>query len=901
MTGLNWVLPDADILNGKTVRYLENLKGDMIVGDRPATVLETILIWSESRPEWQRDALRHIVAEGMPGEDGLGKLMDLCKKEHGDDTIATDPEPLAKIHLPVAPGDGETVNISSIQKVVGVNQLAPNQTLKFNVSGLTIIYGPNGSGKSGYSRVLKKACRARHAGEIMPDAFSPSANGKASADLSVVRAGGAPILVNWEDDGSPPAALSAITVFDRDSASVHVQKKNEVWFRPFGLDIPDDLAGVCQHLKEKLTKEKEALERLRDPVFGNPTWSKRSSIGKTLSALTIDTDLKPLVPERAFSEEDESRLAKLRADLVQDGTVAATAQQQHATRLSQLVTYLGQIETACSDSALESLFDLKSVALAARKAADTAATKAFSGLALEGVGEGTWKVLWDSARRYSATVGEKGVGFPPEEGDACVVCHQTIEAESAVRMKGFEAFIKDDTEASVVTAEEALERAVKVLVAVEIHVKKISQAWEFLKTDERMISRNVLSFIARARLRQCQALARITEGHETELTTLPASPIGAVEVVERSTRSYAASLAGIVGGEGHERLLDERAELEDLAQADSLIKIAETEVGRLAEVKRLDACIADTATTAITRLGNKIADDLITPRMRDRFTEEIVALAGSRVRVEIVRSGGKFGSPQYEVRLYANPKAKVHSVLSEGEQTCVALAAYLTELANATHQSALVFDDPVTSLDHKWRNKVAQRLVKEAHSRQIIVFTHDLILVNDMYQMAQDQSISFGLAHLSRGSVGVGIVNDGMPWRASRVQDRIDKLEKEARAAAKLYDAHDDEAYRSEVHGIYDRLRAAWERALEDIVFQGVILRHRDYINTKRLGRVTAFEKSDVETFDRGFKKCCDFVEAHDASRGRDSDPPEPLEVFLDIEALKVWSTNLRLKMNAVK
>ena len=63
-----------------------------------------------------------------------------------------------------------------------------------------------------------------------------------------------------------------------------------------------------------------------------------------------------------------------------------------------------------------------------------------------------------------------------------------------------------------------------------------------------------------------------------------------------------------------------------------------------------------TATTAITRLGNEIADNLITPRMRDRFQQEIVALAGNRVRVEVVRSGGKFGSPQYEVKLYANPK-----------------------------------------------------------------------------------------------------------------------------------------------------------------------------------------------------------------------------------------------------
>src|SRR5207247_1965538 len=73
----------------------------------------------------------------------------------------------------------------------------------------------------------------------------------------------------------------------------------------------------------------------------------------------------------------------------------------------------------------------------------------------------------------------------------------------------------------------------------------------------------------------------------------------------------------------------------------------------------------------------------------------------------------------------------------DGEKTCVALAAFLTELATATHRSALVFDDPVTSLDHRWRPQVARRLVEEATSRQIIVFTHDLIFVNDLVDLAE--------------------------------------------------------------------------------------------------------------------------------------------------------------------
>src|SRR3546814_6616883 len=65
-------------------------------------------------------------------------------------------------------------------------------------------------------------------------------------------------------------------------------------------------------------------------------------------------------------------------------------------------------------------------------------------------------------------------------------------------------------------------------------------------------------------------------------------------------------------------------------------------------IQFLTECAGDTATNTITKTGNDIADTVITPRLRDRFQEEIVRLAASKVRVEIVRSGGKYGSPQYQ-------------------------------------------------------------------------------------------------------------------------------------------------------------------------------------------------------------------------------------------------------------
>src|SRR3546814_15422586 len=64
-----------------------------------------------------------------------------------------------------------------------------------------------------------------------------------------------------------------------------------------------------------------------------------------------------------------------------------------------------------------------------------------------GVGGEAWRVLWDSARRYSTEIAYPGQPFPPSAEDAhCMLCQQPLEAEARARMARFEDFIQKDTE-----------------------------------------------------------------------------------------------------------------------------------------------------------------------------------------------------------------------------------------------------------------------------------------------------------------------------------------------------------------------------------------------------------------------------------------------------------------------
>ena len=869
--------------------------------DAQMTVLEAVLDWSIDRPAWQRDALRRIVAKGRLDQNDFKELVELCKQgceaKEGD----LKPAPLERANLPANPGHEAAVSLNAISDVAGVNNLAFGQTLSFEPNGITVIYGDNGAGKSGYARILKRACRARHPGQIESNVYDDQGPKQATAGLTFSIGGVPQPVERWYDSDQPHRVLSAVSVFDSECASVHIREKNEVAFRPFGLDVPDELANACQIVKEALADEQKVLAKTRNPVFVTPTWKPTTTVGKALSELQPDTDPKVLEALATLAPEEAARLDRLRDDLAKNPAKAAAEQTLKADNIKRLIGTVNAIAERTADRALSAVAIAVRDARAKRGAARLAADKGFAGELLAGVGSEPWRSLWESAKRYSTELAYPGRPFPPaEEGMHCVLCMQPLEAEARERMARFEEFIQKDTELQAQRAEQAAAIARKSVADLPVNTRQLRPFFDELGIHNTELQRRTRRFIASTRLRRYVLMTVLDTGQDLQPPPPAPCPVADLAQLEATVRSYAAELRLSAGADERKKLEAELAELSDRSLLASLIPTVTEEIRRLRTIRFLGECAADTTTNAITKLGNDIADRVITPKLRDRFQEEIIKLAAEKVRVEIVRSGGKYGSPQYQVRLFAKPDAKVQQILSEGEKTCVALAAFMTELATATHSSTLVFDDPVSSLDHRWRRQVAKRLVEESRGRQIIVFTHDLVFVNDLYDIATEKKRPVRMTTVSRGAEGAGIVADGLPWKAQSVEARIDKLEKAVRDAKKLHDNNQEDDYQPEIARIYNAIRASWERALEDIAFSRVVQRHRDYINTKDLKKVSVLTVADCESFNTGFKKCCDVVDAHDPSSGRNAVAPPPTEILQDIQALKDWIISLRDRQKKV-
>ena len=794
------------------------------------------------------------------------------------------------------------MSLASITDVKDVNNLAPDQELQMEPRGLSIIYGDNGTGKSGYVRILKSACGARHMGAIEPNAYrnQPSPP-QASASISYATDGQQQRPVQWTVDKPPHPVISAVRVFDTDCATVHIEQKNEVVFLPFGLVIPDELARACQFVQEELESEIQRLRRTRNAVFRNPPWRSNTQVGKALGALRHDTKIREIKSLGTLSGDEIEWISDLRRDLAQDPAKAAREHSVRANSIRDLAEAVRRMESKTSDTALSAVLSAGRTARKKKEAARLAANRAFSGEPLPGVGGEVWRELWEAARSYSTKTAYREKNFPAvAEGDLCVLCQQALNPKARKRMARFEEFIKMETDRKAQSAARTARDMQSRLSAEAIATGPWKANLQALDLQDPAVAKATSRFIKTARLRREALLEALGGNEDPQLPALPPSPLKRLDRLEAKARKQASALQTAARDPKRVGMQAELAELTDRKHLGGMIQTVKDELRRLKEIHFMEKCLADTKTNAITILGNTIADQVVTSKMHNNFEREIGELAGEKLRVELVRSGGRYGSPRYQVRLAGNPSAQVKSILSEGERTCVALAAFLTDSATAPHWSGFVFDDPVSSLDHRWRKKVAERLVQEAKNRQIVVFTHDLVFVNDLCDLATQDHQETNLLSLRRGSAGAGIVEPGLPWKGQRVRDRIDKLEKRARKAKKIYDADDEQEYERKATRIYSDLRTTWERALVDVAFFRVVQRHRDYIDTKHIKKATVVTETDCDTFNVGFKKCCDIVDAHDPSRTRNAGVPPPSELLKDIKLLRDWEEGIRTKQKDV-
>ncbi len=863
-----------------------------------ASVYREILAWSQGQPMWQRDALRRLVRDADLGDSDVQQLVQICLDAHGIHAGSPNrPVPLSEDHLPSGPISAPTVCLHAIADVMNVNALAPGQTVEFSPEGLTIIYGSNGSGKSGYARILGQCCRARAQDvEVLGNVFSEAADGEQSAAIRYQVGPADPQEMTWRPDESAPAELAAISVFDKQSAGVYVDKDNDLAFRPMGLDLLDRLAQTCLLLKAELEDRIRKLQGQRPAALVQPPVAPTTKVGRLVSGLAAPGS-ESLAEELAqLSEAEVKRLGELASVLKDDPGKEAARLRTLAKRLERIREALLDIGGSLSTEVAVRLRRLQSDAAARRAAAVLAAEEAFGPDSLADVGCDAWRALWDAAREYSQRHAYPDRAFPVLDGSArCVLCQQVLGDEGTQRLIRFDDYVRGETQRLAEGAEVALREAVGRVQALGVDGSGIADALEDLSALSQEAAGRVAAFMASAQRRQAAVVDACSDGSWDGVADLAPSPLADLESVLSGMRDTASQLESAARDEERAKLVTEQRELADRQWLSGALEDVAAEICRLRLEGRLNRALGDTDTTAVTRKASDLARSVVTSGLCEAFRTELKGLGAPAMELDVVPSGGKRGVLYHRLRLTDAAGTPVANVASEGEYRCIALAAFLAELATAPDRSGIVLDDPVCSLDHVRRRRVAERLAREAEARQVVIFTHDIAFLSQLRRAPRAASVECRVQTVeSVPARGHGVCDCRVPWEGANVKERLSALRRMAQDASALYTktGRDGGAYVAAAESAYLLLRRTWERAVEEVLLGGVVQRFEPEIHTKQLRTVTDISDDDYQRLDAGMGKCS--LALHDQPGAENEPTPGPDELKDDIADLDAWVNEIR-------
>jgi energy-coupling factor transporter ATP-binding protein EcfA2 len=816
-------------------------------------------------------------------------LFALLKSAHDiPDPKGRTPKPLTADQIPAPIKVTTYIGLLAMKNMRYVNAIAENQHLAFSAAGMTVIYGDNGSGKSGYSRVLKRACRARDQNEaIYPNAHLPADKASVPEAAFEIAVDGVAKDVHWTQGEVAPAELSSFAIFDSRCARAYLDSEDDFSYVPYGLDVFESLAKVCRQLKTAVdTEHAQSAVDLSAfaPLQGD------TPVGRLIASLSAQTTEAQIDALATLSPEELAQHVALDKSLKENNPKEKAAQlRMRARRVASLAISAASKGALVDQSVVAKLRGLADSYRTAQAAA-TLAAKEFkeSENLLPGTGGEAWRELFEASRKFAVESHPDKV-FPDLGADApCPLCQQPL-AEGATRLLRFEAFIQQEAEKTSQARRTALYAEYKPFIAQNLTLNLDDVTYGEIETLDPQLAADTKAFEPLLTIRQ-EAIKAAVLSHQWEgVAQALVNPAARLQSLADKLNAEAETLEKASDEKARAALQKQFTELDARVRLGQVRDAVMTAVGKLSHQAKLARCLSAVKTNAISLKASDIAEKVVSKDLAEALNREFKALGVGTLSVSL-QSRADRGKALHKLKLELPQSRSPSDILSEGEQRAVAIGSFLAEVGLSKGKGGVVFDDPVSSLDHLRRERVAKRLATEAAHRQVVVFTHDIYFLCLLVEEAKLAGVTISTQSLVRRAEGFGVADPELPFEGKNASKRIGALKAQQQSIAKLYKDGEEQEHRRQTVDAYFRLRMAWERAVEEVLLRQVILRFRKGVETQRLAEVVV-DDEDYAQVNAGMTRCSNY--AHDKALMGGVAVPDPDELLVDITALETWRVQI--------
>lgn len=793
-------------------------------------IFDALSDWGKTLSPWQAFLLSQLVASDELSDESLDAVFSEYLIDQGLSVPAAVRATwdMTLPQLEVATSKAVST-LNSIGTVTGVNALAVGETLSFGPK-LTVIYGPNGAGKSGYARVLKSACftRSKETGILGDVRLAKGTHPKPTATFHFDDGSN----VNFVHQEACPRLRDGFSVFDSTCIRVHLDDRNVFQVMPYLFDVFPRMVTAFGKLQTKLRDEITN----RTPVLDKfAIQDSTSDVANALATLTAQTDLIQLKTFAVFGDVEAARLLAIEPQLTElrttDPKEIVKKNEQRIVDLDTVNASIAALSVGVKPATLTKIGETaKRIGELTEKGAALSAAQ-FAEEPIQPIGTKVWRDLLSAAIAYNVEA-YPGDAFPPQaEGARCVLCQQVLDVASADRLGRFYKMVTSDLEMQLTSARDEMKAHGSDVstVSTTFFAQDSAARRALLELDvvlEADIAahvegyRHLIESLDRSVTNFCDPMCSLLEYDSVSerISTL-------VERLKRDNEQLRESdpKALIDALLLEQQLLNDRHRLS--GQYDEVAAAVES----LQWLSKATPCIRGFSAIQrdVTSKQKALATTLVAQGFIARFTENCNAL---KLELPVqFRFAGDAGTTDRKIEISNAGTAGVDPsrVLSEGEQTAAALADFLTEIELNGTCAGVIFDDPVTSMDHVRKELIAQRLVDEATRRQVIVFTHDILFTNYLATAAEDKGVSFAGRTVWRDDNDAPGAIDRLAFPHEHYEGAAyDRAKKHYDAARALTGAPQRDA----LEKACGSLRTGYEDFIQKKLFNNVVRRWRENI-----------------------------------------------------------------------
>ena len=470
----------------------------------------------------------------------------------------------------------------------------------------------------------------------------------------------------------------------------------------------------------------------------------------------------------------------------------------------------------------------------------------FAEAPLLGVGSDTWRCLWEAARSYSDEVAYPARRFPaPVDDELCVLCQQPLDDGAKYRQSSFETFVKGAAQKAAENTAREFRDYRQELASARMSPTDIRALVTLLKTE--LDRPAIASEVRRSALIAAWRMRALLAGAGEPAAHVPV-PIEGLKTLRKDVADRAKALSGGTHDAERQALVLEHRELKDRQALAAIAEDVRAEIERQVEIaalRKVEKTCGTGAKRLITTKNKDLSEKLVTDALRGRFGREVEKLRIGSMPIELRKVRDRAAQSFFKVALVGKPSEPIGEILSEGEHRCVALAAFLAELVTSRDYSGIVFDDPMSSLDHRYRRRVAKRLVEEAAHRQVIVFTHDLTFLFELQREAGAAGEEVHYQNVHRVQSKPGHVSNDLPIDAKAAWPMAEALRSELKTVRSDFDKWPEARRSLFADGFIGKLRKAWEQGIADLI-QPVMSRFNSQIKGSSLHKLAIVNEADV-------------------------------------------------------